>query len=65
MKRGEDHVTGQPATELGRGRQPTKTVRKRNHQLQFVGRGIHGKSDGTSGLCVAVEGRENESCGSA
>src|SRR5216684_4671549 len=29
MKRGESHVTGQPATELGRGRQPTKMVRKR------------------------------------
>src|SRR6202163_268640 len=29
MKRGESHVTGQPATELGRGRQPAKMVRKR------------------------------------
>src|SRR5579864_9759622 len=29
MKRGESHVTGQPATEVGRGRQPTKMVRKR------------------------------------
>src|SRR6266852_6037014 len=29
MKRGESHVTGQPATELGRGRRPTKMVRKR------------------------------------
>src|ERR1700686_2150845 len=29
MKRGESHVTGQPATELGRGRQPTKMVWKR------------------------------------
>src|SRR6202050_645138 len=28
-KRGESHVTGQPATELGRGRQPAKMVRKR------------------------------------
>src|SRR6266849_1872002 len=27
MKRGESHVTGQPATEVGRGRQPAKTVR--------------------------------------
>src|SRR5580692_5604168 len=29
LKRGESHVTGQPATELGRGRQPAKMVRKR------------------------------------
>ena len=29
MKRGESHVTGQPATELGRGRQPAKMVGKR------------------------------------
>src|SRR6266849_2572573 len=29
MKRGESHVTGQTATELGRRRQPTKTVRKK------------------------------------
>src|SRR5580658_7994257 len=28
-KRGESHVTRQPATELGRGRQPAKMVRKR------------------------------------
>src|SRR5215472_14184848 len=26
MKRGESHVTGQPATEVGRGRQPAKMV---------------------------------------
>ena len=29
QKRGESHVTGRPATELGRGRQPAKTVGKR------------------------------------
>jgi hypothetical protein len=29
MKRGENHGTGQPATELGRGRQPAKMVRKK------------------------------------
>src|SRR5215468_8257748 len=29
MKRGESHVTGQPATEVGRGRQPAKMVGKR------------------------------------
>ena len=29
MKRGASHVTGQPATELGRGRQPAKMVRKK------------------------------------
>src|SRR5215472_3281058 len=28
QKHGESHVTGQPATELGRGRQPAKTVGK-------------------------------------
>jgi RNA-directed DNA polymerase len=28
MKRGESHVTGQPATEVGRGRQPTKVIGK-------------------------------------
>ena len=27
MKRGESHVTGQPATEVGRGRRPAKTVK--------------------------------------
>jgi len=26
LMHGESHVTGQPATELGRGRQPAKTV---------------------------------------
>src|SRR6202163_4362418 len=29
QKRGESHVTGQPATEMGRGRQPAKAVGKR------------------------------------
>jgi len=29
MKRGENHVTGQPATELGRGRTAGEDVRKR------------------------------------
>jgi hypothetical protein len=29
LKRDESHVTGQPATELGRGRQPAKMVRKK------------------------------------
>jgi hypothetical protein len=29
QKRGESHVTGQPATEVGRGRQPAKAVGKR------------------------------------
>src|SRR5262249_3258427 len=29
MKRGESHVTGQPATEVGRARQPAKMVGKR------------------------------------
>jgi hypothetical protein len=29
LKRGESHVTGQPATEVGRGRQPTKAVGER------------------------------------
>ena len=29
LKRGESHVTGQPATEVGRGRQPAKAVGKR------------------------------------
>src|ERR1700756_1021553 len=29
LKRGESHVTGKPATELGRGRQPAKMVRTR------------------------------------
>jgi hypothetical protein len=29
MKRGESRVTGQPTTELGRGRQSAKMVRKR------------------------------------
>jgi len=28
MKRGESHVTGKPATEVGRGRQPAKVVGK-------------------------------------
>src|SRR6516225_10331933 len=39
MKRGESHVTGQPATELGRGRQPAKTVGKeRKPDEQGAGR---------------------------
>jgi hypothetical protein len=29
QKRGESHVTGQPATEMGRGRQPTKMAGKK------------------------------------
>ena len=29
LKRGESQVTGQPATELGRRRQPAKMIRKR------------------------------------
>src|ERR1700688_4086157 len=29
LKRGESRVTGQPAAEVGRGRQPAKTVGKR------------------------------------
>ncbi|SRR6266705_5326895 len=29
QKRGENHVTGQPATEMGRGRQPAKMAGKR------------------------------------
>ena len=29
QKRGESHVTGQPATEVGRGRQPAKMAGKR------------------------------------
>jgi hypothetical protein len=29
QKHGESHVTGQPATEMGRGRQPAKTAGKR------------------------------------
>jgi hypothetical protein len=29
QKHGESHVTGQPATEVGRGRQPAKAVGKR------------------------------------
>src|SRR6201987_4651591 len=29
LKHGESHVTGQPATEVGRGRQPAKAVGKR------------------------------------
>ncbi len=29
LKHGESQATGQPATELGRGRQPAKTVGKR------------------------------------
>jgi len=31
FKHGESHVTGQPATESGRGRQPAKTVGKREN----------------------------------
>src|SRR5215472_5695791 len=34
MKRGESHVTGQPATEVGRGRQPAKMVgKKKGNQM--------------------------------
>jgi len=29
LKHGESHVTGQPAAEVGRGRQPAKAVGKR------------------------------------
>jgi hypothetical protein len=34
LKHGESHVTGQPATEVGRGRQPAKAVGKREEDSE-------------------------------
>ena len=38
QKHGESHVTGQPATEMGRGRQPTKMAGRRKKTSEY-GRG--------------------------